>query len=147
MSHPSPFMNWNKIRREAREVLERLHIRVDERKLVQDLTLAQKQMVLIARAIQSSCNFLILDEPTAPLSDTETAELFELVRRLRKAENVAIIFISHRINEIIQICENYTVMTETTKDKPADCTITAIIDSIDIGGRRIFDKHGQDGEN
>lgn len=134
MSHPSPFMNWNKIRREAREVLERLHIRVDERKLVQDLTLAQKQMVLIARAIQSSCNFLILDEPTAPLSDTETAELFELVRRLRKAENVAIIFISHRINEIIQICENYTVMRNgeivDTSPVTAQTTVKEIVEKM-----------------
>jgi len=110
MSHPSPFMDWKKLRRKARDVLERLHINVDERRLIQDLTLAQKQMVLIARAIQSACSFLILDEPTAPLSDTETAELFELVRRLQKTENIAVIFISHRINEILQICKNYTVM-------------------------------------
>ena len=52
----------------------------------------------------------ILDEPTAPLSDTETKELFGLVKHLRETENIAIIFISHRINEIIQICDNYTVM-------------------------------------
>ena len=76
----NPVMRWNKVRREARAILERLHINVNVRKLVQNLTLAQKQMVLIAKAIASQCNFLILDEPTAPLSDTETAELFRLVR-------------------------------------------------------------------
>ena len=106
----NPVMRWNKVRREARAILERLHINVNVRHLVQNLTLAQKQMVLIAKAIAAKCNFLILDEPTAPLSDTETAELFRLVRHLQENENIAIVFISHRINEVLQICDQYTVM-------------------------------------
>lgn len=105
-----PVMNWAKVRADAQKVLERLNINVNVRTLVQELSLAQKQMVLIARAIANECNFLILDEPTAPLSDTETAELFRLVKHLQETENIAIIFISHRIHEIIQICEKYTVM-------------------------------------
>ncbi len=109
-SRGNPMLNWPRLRAQAKEVLERLNIKVNVRTLVQDLTLAQKQMVLIARAIANECNFLILDEPTAPLSDTETAELFRLVKHLQETENIAIIFISHRINEIIQICEKYTVM-------------------------------------
>jgi simple sugar transport system ATP-binding protein len=109
-SRNHPMINWNKMRRDAREVLERLHIDVNVKRLVQNLTLAQKQMVLIAKAVASKCNFLILDEPTAPLSDTETAELFRVVKHLQATENIAIIFISHRINEVIQICEKYTVM-------------------------------------
>ncbi|NLI22764.1 MAG: sugar ABC transporter ATP-binding protein [Clostridiales bacterium] len=106
----NPIVRWNRLRREARAILERLHINVNVRRLVQNLTLAQKQMVLIAKAIASKCSFLILDEPTAPLSDTETAELFRLVKHLQATENIAIIFISHRINEVTQICERYTVM-------------------------------------
>ena len=105
-----PLMNWAQLRTDAKRVLEKLHIDVNVRTLVQDLSLAQKQMVLIARAIANECNFLILDEPTAPLSDTETAELFRLVKHLQETENIAIIFISHRIHEILQICEKYTVM-------------------------------------
>ena len=110
MDSRDPMVHWNRTRRQAKEILERLHIDVNVRKLVQNLTLAQKQMVLIAKAIASKCNFLILDEPTAPLSDTETAELFRLVAHLKETENIAIIFISHRINEVLQICEKYTVM-------------------------------------
>ena len=110
MDSRNPMINWNKVRRDARAILERLHINVNVKKLVQNLSLAQKQMVLIAKAIASECNFLILDEPTAPLSDTETAELFKLVKHLQETENIAIIFISHRINEVLQICEQYTVM-------------------------------------
>ena len=88
----NPFVNWSKLRTQAKAVLDRLNINVNVRKLVQDLSLAQKQMVLIARAIANECNFLILDEPTAPLSDTETAELFRLVKHLQETENIAIIF-------------------------------------------------------
>lgn len=106
-------MNWGRAYRKGREALDRLHITkemIDERELVQNLTLAQKQMVLIAKAIGSSCRFLILDEPTAPLSNNETEELFRVVKHLHETENIAIMFISHRLNEILDVCENYTVM-------------------------------------
>ena len=103
-------VNWAYIRKEAQAVLERLNIQLDVNALVGSLSLAQKQMVLIARAIQSSCNFLILDEPTAPLSDTETTELFRLCKHLIATENLSITFISHRIHEVLQICDSYTVM-------------------------------------
>ena len=104
------FVNYGKIRKDAKEALARLNIDIDVRRWCGTLTLAQKQMVLIARAVQNSCNFLILDEPTAPLSDTETEELFRVVRHLRETENIAMIFITHRIQEVLQICDSYTVM-------------------------------------
>ena len=129
-----PVMAWGKLYKKAREVLDRLNINVDVKKLVQDLSLAQKQMVLIARAIQSKCNFLILDEPTAPLSDTETSELFRLVEHLRDTENIAIIFISHRIEEILRICDQYTVMRngEMVETAPVntDTTTKEIIEKM-----------------
>ncbi|MBD5094296.1 MAG: sugar ABC transporter ATP-binding protein [Subdoligranulum sp.] len=103
-------VNWPGIRKEARETLQRLHIDIDVNKLVSELSLAQKQMVLIARAVQGNCNFLILDEPTAPLSTAETDKLFELVDHLTKTEEIAIIFISHRLQEVLQICKTLTVM-------------------------------------
>ncbi|MDO5021883.1 MAG: sugar ABC transporter ATP-binding protein [Eubacteriales bacterium] len=115
------FMNWSKLYSDAQKVLDRLHINVNPKALVNSLSLAEKQMVLIARAIQSKCNFLILDEPTAPLSENETEALFKLVEHLRDTENIAIIFISHRINEVIQICDRYTVMKNGS-----------IIDTVDV---------------
>jgi len=104
------FVNWPKIRKEAKKVLKKLHIELDVKTLTGELSLAQKQMVLIARAVQSRCNFLILDEPTAPLSDTETEELFRIVQHLKETENIAVIFITHRLYEVLRICESYTVM-------------------------------------
>ena len=107
-------VNYAQIRKDAKETLARLNVDIDVKRLCSTLSLAQKQMVLIARAIQHSCNFLILDEPTAPLSDTETEELFRVVRHLRETENMAVIFITHRINEVLQICDSYTVMRNGT---------------------------------
>ena len=113
MGNSGYIVNWRSVRKHGRAALDRLHIgreQIDERELVQNLSLAQKQMVLIAKALNAKCNFLILDEPTAPLSNTETEELFRVVRHLHETENIAILFISHRLYEILEICDNYTVM-------------------------------------
>lgn len=128
-------INWAEIRKEAQEVLERLHIDVDVNRLVGTLSLAQKQMVLIARAVQGSCNFLILDEPTAPLSTAETDRLFDMVNHLTKTEGIAIIFISHRLQEIKRICTSITVMRNgqvvengpLTKDRSANSIVTQML--------------------
>ncbi len=138
-----PVIHWAKMRRSAQEVLSRLNIRnINVRTLVQNLSLAQKQMVLIARAIQCECNFLILDEPTAPLSDTETEELFKVVRHLQKTENIAIVFISHRLNEVLNICEKYTVMRNgelvDTTDITPETTTKEIVEKM-LG--RSFDEN------
>ena len=116
------FIRWGNIHREAREVMKRVGIDLDTHTLVQDLSLAQKQMVLIARALATNTNFLVLDEPTAPLSQTETEELFRLMRDLAQNQQVGIVFISHRLPEIFEICETITILrdgqvvTDTTID-------------------------------
>ena len=77
-------VNWSKLNKEAAAVLKELDIDINVKTLVSNLTLAEKQMVVIARAMVQNCKFLILDEPTAPLSQKETETLFDLVRRLKK---------------------------------------------------------------
>lgn len=128
------FINWNELRREAQKVLDRLHINVEVNQMVSKLSLAQKQMVLIARAVQEKCSFLILDEPTAPLSRTETKELFCLVRELMENENIGVIFISHRLQEVLEICKSITVMRNggIVQDMPvtASLTIKEIVDKM-----------------
>lgn len=128
------FMNYSKIRSEAKKVLDELNIDIDVRRICGTLSLAEKQIVLIARAIQNSCNFLILDEPTAPLSDAETEELFRVVNHLRDTQNMAIIFITHRIHEVLRICDSYTVMrngevVDTTPITP-ETTSKEIVDKM-----------------
>lgn len=104
-------VHWKEIKRAAKAVLEKLNVAVDINKPVSALTLAQKQMVLIARCVVEKCRFLILDEPTAPLSNSETLELFRVVRELAK-ENVGVVFISHRLSELYEICESITIMRD-----------------------------------
>lgn len=105
------WINWKRIHSGAKATLERMNVKVPTKKLVSELTLAEKQMVLIARAITKECRFLILDEPTAPLSHAETEELFRIVRDL-KQNNVGVIFISHRLPELFDICDDITVMRD-----------------------------------
>lgn len=105
------WINWKQLHQSAQAILERMNVRVPTRKLIQDLTLAEKQMVLIARSVAMKCRFLVLDEPTAPLSSAETEQLFRLIRLL-KSEGVGIIFISHRLPELYEICEDITIMRD-----------------------------------
>lgn len=104
-------VSWSEIKRVAKEQLDKLNITLDLNAHVDTLTLAQKQMVLIARCLASNCRLLILDEPTAPLSNTETKELFRVVRDL-SSKGLAIIFISHRLAELYEICSQITVMRD-----------------------------------
>lgn len=104
-------VNWGKMKKDAKEVLTKLRVDVDVNRIVSDLTLAQKQMVLIARCVVEKCRFLILDEPTAPLSNAETQELFRVVRELAQ-QDVGIVFISHRLNELYEICKIITIMRD-----------------------------------
>lgn len=106
------FVNWKEIHAAARKTMARLDIKLDTHTLVQNLSLAEKQMVLIARALAGERGFLILDEPTAPLSQTETEELFRLMRDLAYNHGVGITFISHRLPEIFEICEWVTIMRD-----------------------------------
>ncbi|KPB03933.1 sugar ABC transporter ATP-binding protein [Bacillus sp. CHD6a] len=103
------WIHWREIHRKAETHLKKLDSNISTKRLVNSLTLAEKQMVLLARAISTDCKFLIMDEPTAPLSNRETEKLFSVINRL-KGEGVGIIFISHRIPEIIEVCDEITIM-------------------------------------
>ncbi|MEA3320670.1 MAG: sugar ABC transporter ATP-binding protein [Bacillota bacterium] len=103
------WIRWREIHKKAELHLKKLDSNISTKRLVNTLTLAEKQMVLLARAISTDCKFLILDEPTAPLSNRETEKLFSVIKRL-KEEGVGIIFISHRIPEIVEICDEITIM-------------------------------------
>ncbi|MDF9763629.1 simple sugar transport system ATP-binding protein [Peribacillus simplex] len=125
-------VQWKELHNQASLILEDMKIRVPSKKLVRDLTLAEKQMVLIARAVSTECKFLILDEPTAPLSHTETTELFRIVNEL-KQKGVGVIFISHRLPEIFEICEEITIMRNgelVTCRKMEDITRNEVIENM-----------------
>lgn len=126
------WVSWKKLHQSAQAILDRMKLHVPTRKLVQDLTLAEKQMVLIARSVSIKCRFLVLDEPTAPLSHTETEQLFRLIRLL-KSEGVAVIFISHRLPELYEICEDITIMRDgqlVVRDEIAHMTQHQVVEHM-----------------
>ncbi len=125
-------VKWKHIYSRAQEILTSMNVHVSPRKLVSELSLSEKQMVLIARAISKECKFLILDEPTAPLSLTETDELFQIVNDL-KSRNVGVIFISHRIPELFEICDEITIMRNgkfIIKEDIQQTTINRVIEHM-----------------
>ncbi|MHC8523639.1 ATP-binding cassette domain-containing protein [Rossellomorea sp. H39__3] len=99
------------------------------------LSLADKQMILLTRCLLRDAKVLILDEPTAPLSSTETEKLFRVIEEL-KASGVAIIFISHRLPEVFQISDRITVMKDggtVGTYETQEVTPRAIVEAM-IGG-------------
>ncbi|WP_256219089.1 sugar ABC transporter ATP-binding protein [Variovorax sp. 770b2] len=102
------------LRERARVMLADLGFDIDVHAPVSGLTRAQQQMVEIAKGLRGEVSVLILDEPTASLTDTETQRLFELVERL-KARGVGIVYISHRMQEIARIADRITVLRDGRK--------------------------------
>lgn len=105
------FINWKSIYSQAKRELDSVGLDINVNKLVSELTLSEKQMVLIARAVFQKAKFLILDEPTAPLSLEETEKLFTIVNKLKK-DGMSIIFISHRLDEVFKISDHITVLRD-----------------------------------
>ena len=104
-------VDWRKLYAEAGKLLESLGVKLDLKQKARNLSIAQQQMVEIARAFSIKARILIMDEPTSSLTLSEVADLFRLVRRLR-AEGTAIIFISHRLEELFEIGDRVTVLRD-----------------------------------
>jgi len=111
LAEPGHAYRWRDIRRQARALLAQLDVNLDVNRLVERCSLAEKQQILLARALSHHCRFLILDEPTAPLDQHESERLFTVVRRLQ-ANGIGVVFISHRIHELKAICDRLTVLRD-----------------------------------
>jgi ribose transport system ATP-binding protein len=104
-------INWNAVRTGTRQVLDQLSLEIDPDRVVGTLSVAEQQLVEIAKAISLESSLLIMDEPTAALGLVETERLMELIRRLT-AQNKAIIYISHRLDEVFQIADRVTILKD-----------------------------------
>lgn len=106
------WMRWGKLHEEASKLLQRLGLAtLQPKSLVRDLTLSEKQLVLIARLLAQKAKFVILDEPTAPLSLEEADKLFGIMKALR-ASGIGVIFITHRLPEVFAVCDRVTIMRD-----------------------------------
>lgn len=106
-------LNWKKRNAEAEKVLSSLGINVKPTQQLASCSIAVQQMVAIARAVDMECKVLILDEPTSSLDESEVAKLFTLMRQL-KARGVGIIFVTHFLDQVYEICDKITVLRDGT---------------------------------
>jgi len=104
-------VDWRKMYRESERLLGQLGIHMDLKTKARALSIAQQQMVEIARALSMNARILIMDEPTSALTLSEVADLFRIVRRLRD-DGTAILFISHRLEELFEIADRVTVLRD-----------------------------------
>lgn len=104
-------VNFKQMRQEAEKVLDRLNLDIDVKQPLGKLGISEQQMVEIAKALSINAKILILDEPTSSLTESESKVLFDNLLRL-KNEGIAIFFISHRLKEIFQICDSFTVLRD-----------------------------------
>ena len=111
LTDKSPIINWRKLHKKAKELLLRVGFDVNPKTLVGELTVAGKQMVEIAKALNRDARIILMDEPSATLTKKELDALFQIIRDL-KASGIAVIYISHRMEEIFEICETVTVMRD-----------------------------------
>lgn len=104
-------INWNKVYADSKKLFEKLNIEIDVYEKVENLGIGQQQMVEIAKAISKDSKILILDEPTAALTESETKQLFRILKDL-KNHGVTCIYISHRLEEIFEIADTVTVLRD-----------------------------------
>ncbi len=105
------FIDAAKANAEAQKLLDSLNIRIDATALVGNLSVAKQQLVEIAKALSYDSELLVMDEPTAALTESEIVELFKFIRQL-KAKGHGIIYISHRLEELWEISDRVTVMRD-----------------------------------
>ena len=104
-------LNWKKLNEQAAELLARVHLQLDPRTLVRKLSVAQRQMVEIAKALSQRAKIIVMDEPTSSLTLAETQALFGIIRNLQQ-EGVGVVFITHRLDEIFQVADRITVLRD-----------------------------------
>jgi ABC-type sugar transport system ATPase subunit len=105
------FIDWPQLYSQAQVLLDQLNVNVDSRASVQDLSIAQRQMVEVAKALSFDADLIAMDEPTSSLTDRETEILFQVMRTF-KERGISIIFISHRLEEIFEIADRITVLRD-----------------------------------
>ncbi len=106
-------ISWGKLERKARDAMAMIDLDVDPYAVVRDLPISQRQMVEIARAVSTDAKLIIMDEPNSSLSDTESERLFSVIDSLTE-RGIAIIYVSHKIEEVLRISDRITVFRDGT---------------------------------
>ena len=140
ITKPNNLVDWQKMERKTKELLGNLEANIRPNEKIKDLSIAQRHIVQISRSLIHDADIVIMDEPTASLSQKEIDELYSIIRNLKK-QNKSIIFISHKLDEIMEVCDEFTVLrdgefintdliTNTNKDKLVTYMVGREIDQI-----------------
>ena len=105
------FIKWRDLHQQTQALMDLLGIHLSPMAVVRELSVAEQQMVEIAKALSIKARIIIMDEPTSALTDAEVTTLFRIMRSL-KEQGLGVIFISHRIEEILEICDRITVLRD-----------------------------------
>ncbi len=123
------FINFRELEDQSRKLCQRIGLERSPRALVRDLSVAEQQMVEIARALSMKSRLIVMDEPTSALSRAEVEKLFSIIRSL-KHEGISTIFVTHRLEEVFEICDAYTVLRDgrhVGRGNVPDATMNSII--------------------
>src|SRR6266513_1911382 len=121
-------INWEELYSRAQKLLDDLHLAIDTSSPVRNLGIGQQQLVEIAKALSQNARIVVLDEPTAALTDAEVETLFGILNDLR-ARGVAMIYISHKLDEVFHISDRITVLRD---GKTIDTTASASTDEAHV---------------
>jgi ABC-type sugar transport system ATPase subunit len=105
------FINWKELERKTLAAMSLIDLHVDPYAMVRDLSISERQMIEIASALSANANLIVMDEPNASLSETESETLFEVIESLQE-RGIAIIYVSHKIEEVLRISDRITVLRD-----------------------------------
>lgn len=109
-----PILDWRKINQFAKKYLDIVDLDIPPTKSIGELSVAQKQMVAIAKTLSSNAKVLLLDEPTSAISEAEAKKLFAILRDL-KTKGIIILYVTHKLEEVFEICDKVTVLRDGKK--------------------------------
>ena len=104
-------IDWGLMESKTKQLLEELEANIEPNEKIKDLSIAQRHIVQISRSLIHDADIVIMDEPTASLSQKEINELYTIIRNLKK-QNKSIIFISHKLDEVMEVCDEFTVLRD-----------------------------------
>lgn len=104
-------IQWKQMNEDSQKLMEELGLQINVRAMLRELSLAQQQLIEIAKAVSTNAKVIIMDEPTSSLSQSETEILFRIIKKL-KAKGTSMIFITHRLDEIYEVCDRMTILRD-----------------------------------
>jgi ribose transport system ATP-binding protein len=132
MKSKGGIISWSQMEQFTRQYLAQVGLEVDPYSIIRELSISQRQLIEIAKAVSMNANLIIMDEPNSSLSESETERLFQVIEQLKQRE-VAVIYVSHKINEVLRISDRISVLRDGqyigTLDRQS-ATIDAVIEMM-----------------